>query len=200
MSKPNSAEINKVFYTTPRDGYKKGNLWIKRKEEEVLTSLLDDLGTSICIDGPTGTGKSSLAITTLKKKKVNYLLIQVTKNMTWKDFCYKLLNAKITKNSEIDLGVDAGIDKGLPLFKVHFGIKSTSSKIEDIEYEEKVLERMTDDKICEILYDKKILLLIDDFERASDEILSNVGEMCKLLTESYVSDKAKLVIVGTDNI
>ncbi|MBA7572620.1 hypothetical protein ES708_14403 [subsurface metagenome] len=120
--------------------------------------------------------------------------------MTWRDFCRKLLNAKVNKNISVDFGVDTGIEKGLPLFKIHFGFKSNNNSIENLEYEENIINRMTDDIICEILHNRKITLLIDDFERASYEIFSNVGEMCKLLTESYISDKTRLVIVGTDDI
>lgn len=200
MSKPTSAQINRTFYTTPRDGYKKGSIWIQRDEEKVLSSYLEDLGTSICIDGPTGTGKSSLAITTLKKRKVKYLLVQVTKNMSWEGFCLRLLHTKIKDNSSVDLGLDTGIDKGLPVFKLHLGINNTSNELNNLELEEKILDRMTDDMICEVLYKRKLSLLIDDFERASDEVLSNIGEMCKLLTESYISQNTKLIIVGTDDI
>jgi hypothetical protein len=200
MNQYNSSEISKTFFTTPRDGYSRGNLWIKRKEEDKLSSLLDNLGESICIDGPTGTGKSSLAITILKQKKIDFILIQVTKNMSWKDFCRKIFNSKVNENNTLDIGLETGIEKGLPLFKVHFGIKATNNSLEDLEYEDKLIEKMTDDKICNILYTRKLTLLIDDFERASDEILSNVGEMCKLVTESYISTKTRLVIVGTDDI
>lgn len=201
MTQVSSKEINKVFYTTPRDGYMKDNLWIKRKEEEYLNSILDDLGVSVCIDGPTGTGKSSLAITMLKKKKLNHILIQVTKNMTWKDFCRRLLNGKVNNsNNAINIGVDIGVEKGLPLFKIHWGLNSTDNSLEDLELEDKIINRMTDVNICEFLYSKQVSLLIDDFERASDEILSNIGEMCKLLTESFISEKSKLIIVGTDDI
>lgn len=200
MSKPNPIEIDNVFYTTPRDGYKRGILWIKREEEEELDSLLIDKGVSICIDGPTGTGKSSLAITTLKKRKVKFLMIQVTKNMTWEGFCRKLLKAKVNENISLDLGVDTGIDKGLPIFKLHFGFKTDSISKDDIEYENLILKRMTDDSICEILYKEKLTLLIDDFERANKEIFKNVAEMCKLMTQSYISSKCRLVIVGTDDI
>ena len=200
MSKPNPSEIDEVFYTTPRYGYKRGILWIKRDEEDLLEPILEERGVSICIDGPTGTGKSSLAITTLKKKKVNFLMIQVTKNMTWEGFCRKLLKTQVNDNISVDLGVDTGIDKGLPIFKMHFGLKSNSISKDDIEYENLVLKRMTDDSICEILHKEKLTLLIDDFERANKEIFENVAEMCKLLTQTYVSNKCRLVIVGTDDI
>ncbi len=200
MNNFNSNEISRTFFTTPRDGYGKGNLWIKRKEENRLSLLLDNLGESVCIDGPTGTGKSSLAITILKQKKIDFILVQVTKNMSWSDFCRKIFNSKINENNSFETGLETSIEKGLPLFNLHFGFNSERNSLENLEYEEKLIEKMTDDKICNILYTHKLSLLIDDFERASDEILSNIGEMCKLLTESYISNKTRLVIVGTDDI
>jgi hypothetical protein len=195
-----SSEIGRTFYTTPRDGYKEGNIWIKRKEEEKLNSLLDNLSISICVDGPTGTGKSSLAITILKQRKIDFILVQVTQNMTWKDFCKLLLNAKVNSNTAVNHISESSIEKNIPLFKTHFGFRSNENSRDNFEYEEKVIAQMTDHVICDILYKKKITLLIDDFERANTEILTNVGEMCKLLTESFVSMKTRLVIVGTDDI
>ncbi|GET31623.1 hypothetical protein PbJCM13498_04860 [Prolixibacter bellariivorans] len=171
-----------------------------RTEEKILEQLTDQLGVNICIDGPTGTGKSSLALTVLKRKKINFLLIQITTNMTWKDFCLNLLRAKKNENSTLKTSIDAGLDKGLPVFKVHFGITSNDNSLENLELEEKTVASFTDHKICEIMKEENITLLIDDFERASDEILTNIGEMCKLLTESYVNKNARLIIVGTDDI
>lgn len=193
-------EIYKVFYTTPRDGYKSGNIWIQREEEDILEKLLNAVGVSICIDGPTGTGKSSLAITILKKKNFRFLLIQVTKNMKWKDFCKKLFEAKINYNNGVDIGIDAGFEKGLPIFKIHFGIKTENNQLKDLEYEEKIIQNMTDHEICKILQERDLTLVIDDFERASEEILSNIGEMCKLITLSYISNTSKIIIIGTDDI
>jgi hypothetical protein len=192
MSRPFSKHITKVFYTTPRDGYKTGNLWIKRREEDMLHSLLEAIGVSVCIDGPTGTGKSSLAITVLKQKKINFLIVQVTQNMSWKEFCQRLLSLSIYNNSDSNRNPNI---EALPIFKKHFGI-SDSYSISDLDLEEKIISRLNDHEICNLLHKSELTLVIDDFERASPEILSYVGEMCKLFTLSYISAKAKLVIIG----
>jgi hypothetical protein len=200
MSIFDSTNFNEVFFITPRDGYKKGNLWIPRKEENELSSYLDDLGVNICIDGPTGTGKSSLALTILKRKKVDFLLVIVTKSMTWKDFCRQLLKANVNDDSALEWNVELGIDKGLPLFKLHFGMKPNMNSLDEFELEDRIIDRMTDDTISQVLYERKVALLIDNFEQASEDIQINVSEMCRLLTQKYISQKTRIVIVGTDDI
>jgi hypothetical protein len=54
--------------------------------------------------------------------------------------------------------------------------------------------------VCKHIVESKAILFIDDFEMASDEVVQNVAAMCKLLTQSFSSDKAKILVVGTDDI
>lgn len=73
--------VGKVFRIYPRIGTDKNTIWVHRKREE--SSLLDLIltdGKSICLDGPSGVGKTSLALTTLEMSKCPFVEIQITKN------------------------------------------------------------------------------------------------------------------------
>jgi hypothetical protein len=201
MPKLTSQTIEKVFSPYPRYGYEKNTHWIKRKEEEeTLDKILNQSGQSACVDGPTGSGKTSLVLTTLKRKKIDFVYVQLTKNMTWDDFCRKLLNTHVNNCTSFDFYFETGIDKGLPVFKAHFGFKSSKNKLDDLEYEDKLIARMTDHKICEILQENNVALVVDDFERSDKIILNNIAEMCKLILNTYQAPNLHLLIVGIDDI
>ena len=194
-------KVGEVFNTLPRDGSRKSTVWLERKDlDHKLEADIGSLGVHVCIDGPTGTGKSSLATTILNRRQVPFRLVQVTKSMTWTDFCYRIIKPPRNKVSSFQATVEVGVSKGLPtgLFKIAVG--NTSSEIADQELRERIGKTITEDVICELMAEHDVALLIDDFERASNKIVQRVSDMCKLLTESFVSVNAKLVIVGTDDI
>lgn len=193
--------IDDVFNTLPRDGNRKGTVWLERKEiERKLQSDIGARGVHLCIDGPTGTGKSSLATTILNRMQVPFRLIQVTKSMTWTDFCYRIIKPPRNKTSSFQATVELGVSKGLPTALLNLAVGTKHSGITDQELRTKIGATITEDVLCELMAEKNVTLLIDDFERASGQIVQRVSDMCKLLTQSYISKHAKLVIVGTDDI
>lgn len=196
-----SIKVGKIFNTKPRDGSQKKCVWLPRlKAERRLAEMLSVEGSNVIIDGPTGTGKTSLAITTLNKEKINFCLVQIVKNMTWKSFCRELAISKNLDKSSINTEFMVGLDKGLPTAKLKMNIGSEESNLEDLELQNKTIESWTEYDICQRLQDDDITLMIDDFERASEELITRISDICKLLTQSYSSPNAKLLIVGTDDI
>lgn len=200
LAKSWSTKVGEVFNTLPRDGNQKSTVWLERKDlESLMTSELESPGVNVCLDGPTGTGKSSLATTILNRMKIPFRLIQITKNMTWADFCYRIIRPPKTPTINTESSVEIGLSRGLPtaLLKIVVGSKS---EYEDYELKNRIKEIVTEDIVCELMAENDVALLIDDFEKASNAILERVSSMCKLLTESFVSRNAKVVIVGTDDI
>lgn len=190
-----------VFNTLPRDGNDKSTIWLVRKTlEENLEQMLDFSGVHICIDGPTGTGKTSLAKTVLQRKNIKHILVQITKSMSWNDFCFQIIKKPKGPNPSFFTTFELGIEKGLPTVKTKFGVKTRESKLSYEELRDKISKTLTENLICEVMSKKNVTLFIDDFEKASAEIVQRIADMCKLLTESYVSKYAKLMIVGTDDI
>src|ERR1700722_19725760 len=87
-----STRIEQFFGSSPRNGTEEGVLWRPRDRlEKRLSQLLSARSQNICIDGPTGSGKSSLAITVLSKIKQTFVWVPVISNMSWPDFCEEII-------------------------------------------------------------------------------------------------------------
>jgi hypothetical protein len=192
-------KVSEVFNTMPRDGTR--TLWLPRTSiENRLAEVLDNRGVHICLDGPTGTGKTSLALTLLNRLKIKYKLIQVTKSMGWSEFCKRLISTSSNKETSVSAEVEFGVDHLIPQGKLKLSIGTKGRASDKLELLEAIASKWTEHDVCQLLADKNVLLLIDDFERASEEFIRNVSDMCKLLTQSYQNPYAKIVVVGTDDI
>jgi AAA domain len=195
-------EVQKVFNVVPRDGSIEGTVWIERTEEQnKLHDLLGLVGVHICIDGSTGTGKSSLAITELHKSKLKYVLVQLTQATTWAELCRQLVQrVPSTRENSASAELEAGLDGVIPKlgFRVSLGTSNRAS--DSIGVGESIASSWSEHDVCQMLYNEQKVLLIDDFDQANEEIQRRTVGMCRLLTETYVHPKAKLVIVGTDDI
>jgi len=181
-------KVASIFQVSPRDGNTDSTFWLKRNDlENQLSRYLSNPGVTVCIDGPTGTGKSSLAITMLKRLNMASTDIQLTKSMKWQDLC-KIVFYELHKDGKNKQELAVGIDKGLPTFLV----KTTEHNYD--------FSQFTEHDFAAILKESNSTFVIDDFEKACDEIIVKISEVCKLLTQSYISDKAQLVIIGTDDV
>jgi hypothetical protein len=95
--------IDQLFGSRPRDGNQKGALWHRRaKIETRLSQLISARSQSICIDGPTGSGKSSLAITVFSKINQRYIWIPIVNNMMWPDFCEENRDQIVQPSSRVE--------------------------------------------------------------------------------------------------
>lgn len=196
-----SMKVGKVFYTMPRDGSVKDTVWLRRhKVEQRLSDVLGFPGVHICIDGPTGTGKTSLALTELNSEDFEYTLVQVTEKMDWTEFCKRLATPPSDRESSLSAELGVGVEGLVPTGKLEVSLGSTRRPSDSVGLLEEVAKRWSEHDVCQMMTGEKTALLIDDFERASDEILVRVADMSKLLTESYVHPVAKLIIVGTGDI
>lgn len=83
--------MNRVFDTQPRDGANPNSVWLPRKKDEAhFDDLLYQDGVHICVDGPSGTGKTSLVKTRLSKEKKRVIAIQLTGHERWLDICREI--------------------------------------------------------------------------------------------------------------
>lgn len=194
-------KVGRVFNVNPRNGTLKQTVWLPRRSlESSFREAAETQGVHICLDGPTGTGKSSLALTGLHSLKFRHTLVQVTNHMSWPEFCRQIAGSPKNDESSLTAEASVGIDKGLPKgdFRVALGAKSRAS--DDLDLLDKMSASWTEHDVCKIMAKEDITLFIDDFELAKDDLVIRVADMCKILTESYVSPRAKLVIVGTGDI
>jgi len=83
-------------------------------------------------------------------------------------------------------------------FSLSFGeAQSISSSLEE---REKIASNWNEFDVCREIVAARAVLFIDDFEMASDELLSKVASMCKLFTQTFGGENAKILVVGTDAI
>jgi len=116
--------------------------------------------------------------------------------MTWHQFCRKLVEHPLDQTTTTKQ-VEAGIDKGLPTLRVTLGQQSKSHDHSDA-FEASAHWDQSD--VCRALALEGKSLLIDDFENAPQDLVKKVSDMCKLMTQSYASEKAKLIVIGSDDV
>ncbi len=195
MSKHKKAD--KVFSSHPRVKSEE-TVWIDRSDTmKDMKSKFYKKGVSICLDGPTGSGKSSLVLSFLTENEVEYVNVKATKTMDWAEFCKEAMLPWDEKFDRHSVSMEIGIDKGLPTAKL-----STSLE-EDISNTEEAKRRSENTSVHDIgrlIEAQNKTLLIDDFERAREDIVLKVAELCKYLSSRRVPYKSKVVIVGTDDI
>ena len=145
-------------------------------------------------------GKSSLAITMLNRLRINYNLIQITKSMSWQDFCRELIDSGSSKENSCSTKFVIGLKNGLPTFMLEREAGSLERQADNIDLANRMSERANEHDICRSLANHNILLFIDDFERAKPELAARIADMCKLLTQSFQNIYSKILVVGTDDI
>lgn len=78
--------VAKVFDTRPRIATGKETIWLKRVDAmRGLDQAASRPGAHVCLDGPTGAGKTSLALSYLVEHQIRYVPVQVTKELDWKE-------------------------------------------------------------------------------------------------------------------
>lgn len=194
-----SYDVNKVFSSKPRNGNNTAVWWWRRKSLEEKMERELNAGVQICLDGPTGTGKSSLAITLLERRNIDYSLLQVTINMDWPQFCVALFAATDPDDTSVATEFDVGIDRGLPTLKAKFSRKQDdTANLGKRDLGHKL--SWTEHNVCDYLVQLQLTLVIDDFEKASESLVVRIADMIKLMSQSYAESNAKIVIIGTDDI
>lgn len=194
-------KVGQVFNTNPRIGVKKNIVWLERdKEYHQLDIVFKRPGAHVCLDGPTGVGKTSLALTYLEKEKVQYVLVVVTRSMNWVEFCRQLVLLKPDNENSFAAEISAGIQNALPngSIKMTLGAKSKSSNDYDLFI--KKSQNWTEHDVASQLFDHQACLVVDNMERANDELLTRLTDLTKLLTQDFLSNNVKVLFIGTNDI
>ena len=193
--------VSDVFDTNPRNGNRAETIWYKRLIlEQELENELFTRGRHICVDGCSGSGKSSLVITQLLRHSIPYTTVQVTRRMDWIGLCKNL----IQKPSRVKRSIKgtAGAEwKGLfPTGKLQleFGGETDIGAAHD--YWEKLVASATEHDIARAIAQQDCVVVIDEFERASPELANSVSEVCKILTQTYSSRFGRIIILGSDDV
>ena len=86
-------KVGRVFNTRPRIASQKGTVWLERKHTaQHFAEAFARPGAHVCLDGPSGAGKTSLALTHIFGQGINHAAIQLTEQMEWPQFCRLLIS------------------------------------------------------------------------------------------------------------
>lgn len=193
--------VSDVFDTNPRNGNRRETIWHVRKAlEEKLESELFTRGRHICVDGCSGSGKSSLVITKLLKNNIPYTTVQVTRRMDWVGLCKNLIEKPKRIKRSIK-GSGTAEWKGLfPTGKLKLELGGENDISATHDYWEKLVNSATEHDIARAVAEQDCVVLLDEFERASPELANSVSEVCKILTQTYSSRFGRLIILGADDV
>jgi len=194
-------KVGAAFRSKPRIGGKKGIVWLDRTDiENDFQKLILTPGINICLDGPSGTGKTSLALTSLDKLGIEYEQVQVTQNMDWKGFCRRLIEIAPNREASISAEILGSLEGVLPSGSIKLSLGSKGKPSEQYELWDTVLSNCDEADICAALSKKDAIVVIDDFEKAQDELVTRIADMCKLLTQSFETEVGKILVIGTGDI
>ncbi len=193
-------KVGEVFNSRPRDKTSpETKVWLPRdKKEREVTGHLFLPGVNICIDGPSGTGKTSIAYSALGVTKIPYVVVPFYRDMTWEGFCKELVKKPQTKTeTSVSAGLEMGLMGGLPSGKFQVALGRTVKT--DIPVDE-VAKTWTVGDVSDLMVKEGITVLIDDFERATNEMIVKISDVAKHLTEKPSKRESKLLIVGMGDI
>ena len=97
-------KVGRGFDTRPRVA-SRGTVWLERKAAyESLANAIERPGSHVCLDGPTGVGKTSLMHTYIASERIQHSSLMITDAMTLADFCRRLIGVR--DNSETGLNIE----------------------------------------------------------------------------------------------
>ena len=193
--------VSDVFDTSPRNGNRAETVWLARPElEKQLEAEIFTRGRHICVDGCSGSGKSSLVITTLLKHRIPYTTVQITRKMDWVGLCKQLIKKPSRSERETKAGGSAEWKGLFPTGKLEFSLGQKTDEKVSHEYWERLVASASEHDIASAIAEQNCVVLLDEFERAQPDLANSVSEVCKILTQTYSSEMGKLIILGADDV
>lgn len=193
--------VSAVFDTNPRNGNSASTVWLRRAAlERAFENDLFVRGRHICMDGCSGSGKSSIAITSLLKNNVPYTTVQITRRMDWTGFCRQLISRQPGRSREVKATAGAEWTGLFPTGKLEVTIGGATDAKSDHDLWDKLVHSASEHTIAEAIARQNCVVLLDEFERAQPDLANSVCEICKILTQTYTSPLGKLVILGADDV
>ena len=193
--------VGRVFQINPRIGSDADTIWISRsKEESILQRLLATPGKNICLDGPSGVGKTSLALTTIRSLDCPYIEIQLTRKTDWSGFCRIVIEKLRDPMRGFAFELQAGLKNFIPSVDLKILFSRKTSYADRLEAIDKIASYMMENDLAKWICEANCILMIDDFEKANNELLGRISDLTKILTQTCQSQNGKLLIVGTGDI
>ena len=197
-----SERIGVVFDIHPRVAETDISRWMERKEEKKLRSALVRPGLHVCLYGPTGSGKTSLAKTILarlKNKGQKFIFVRLNHNSSWSSFKSQILENKQSRAaSEKSFGVKIGIKNLLPYIELEGDVAGGS--LGKQVSRASIVDSLDIHHISQFLVDNNLMLAIDDSNFANDDLLLKLTTLARELSDSSEHLQPKIFFIGHDDI
>ena len=181
-----SEKISKVFNAKPLIAEEGDTRWIPRNEENKLRSAIASHGIHACLYGPSGSGKTSLAKTTLARmgrRGKKHIYVRINNSTTWASFKSQIIE---NKQARIDTDSPTGVLE--------------ESSLRSANERAKIVELLNLSTLAQILVDAQICLVVDDVNFAKDDLLRDLTDLAKEITDHPDESPAKIIFVGADDI
>lgn len=186
-----------IFSTQPIGEWRE-DIWLPRVPlEREFSYTIGATSQHICVDGPSGTGKTSLTQSMFFRYATPYISVQIYDGMTWQQFCRNFIEAP--RNTKI---TDTSMFRGVFKFfqpEVGFDFRYTNewSAKESMEIVSHLADVWTPDDVAKSIALNDFTLIVDDFERGEGDLVRNIASLVKILGQSY---RGRVVVVGTDDV
>lgn len=197
-----SEKVSKVFNAKPLIAEEGDTRWIPRNEEKKLRSAIASHGIHACLYGPSGSGKTSLAKTTLARmgrRGKKHIYVRINNSTTWTSFKSQIIENKQAKvDTDSPTGVKLGLKNLLPY--IEFSGVLEESSLRSANERTKIVELLNLSTLAQILVDAQICLVVDDVNFAKDDLLRDLTDLAKEITDHPDESPAKIIFVGADDI
>lgn len=166
----------------------------RRAPELVFRNILQEAGTQCLIYGDSAIGKTSFVLTELRRRNINHIRIQCSNKMTWNNISQEILRKlkegivrKITSTE----GDNEKFSLNVYIAKFKAGVDFTDKIESELGGDIGTVTHITD-----ILLQKKVNLIIDDFEKITSKTTkASISNLAKNLSDSSKSRQSPRVIV-----
>jgi hypothetical protein len=197
-----SAKVSRVFNPKPRIAADDDTRWIPRVEEDRLRRAIASEGVHACLYGPSGSGKTSLAKTVLARmgrRGRNHIYVRINNSTTWASFKSQIIE---NKQAKVDIDAPTGIKIGVKSLLPYIEVTGTTeqSSFRAAQERTKIVEALTLSQIAQVIFDGGICLVVDDVNFANDDLLRDLTDLAKEITDLPGDGPAKVLFVGADDI
>lgn len=199
FSKPPEQRVHEVFDLRPRVRHKDA-LWVDRTAAARRLAELFVRVPHICLDGPTGVGKTSLVLTHFALKRIPHVAVQMTSSMDWPAFCRRLLVHQSDREYSLGGTFELGFTGLQPVMKGAATFQARDKPSDDLHLLTAMARSWIEQDVADWLVSKDLTLMIDDVERADGRLIRQLADLCKVLTHTAARHHATLIFVGSDDI
>ncbi|MBQ0771979.1 MAG: ATP-binding protein [Sphingomonadales bacterium] len=189
--------LSELFSTQPVSG--DSSIPWKRREgiERELSFALGIRDKHVCVDGPSGSGKTSLVQRILVREKVPFIHIQISSDWDWPAFTRQFIDIPSATSEKSESYSKGFLNIFKPGIEVGAHKMQEYNRLDALNIIDKESSLWNSSDLSEWIEKSELVLVVDDLEQASEEILDKLAAVSKRLGQSSVG---KVVFIGIDDV